>query len=642
MTRPQARISQARLSQARVSIVLLAAAGLLACSKTAGPPTGFGVNVTIDATSLVPTERAKITTATLTVVSDKMGTTPVKRGIDLHAAIQGGTVRFHYTPGTDVAAGDKLTFGLDALDGTALVASGTSEPVKLAATAVEVTITLAGVGDGGMTNPDGATDGGKGNGIACVTDDECGTGFCSDHVCCNERCNDVCVSCNLAATKGACTAYAVNSDPEMECAAKLPPAPDTDAGTATDDGGAEAGASDASTEAGASDAYVFNTPDGGIMTMPTSCGGTCGGARACTFPTKTTACGTSFCNSRRDLVSFACDGNGGCAPAVSMCADYACDDTKGACRTSCSDHVECLAGEYCDNHKCVTKNANGLGCAFPDACSSGYCIAGICCNTSCSEAGQSCNPGGGAPAGKCQCQGVNCGAAACQVFYQDSDGDTFGNSIGTIGLGTAKAGCMGAAPPAGFVADNTDCDDGDAAVHPGQTGWFGVPSKGKGIFDYNCDGTKQKETPEYPGGSCKFCGAVGTCSATTTTCAAANRTASFQCPQEYTIYRALSEAEPSLPSLGGAARLSLLPAGDQSLAPSSTTPAAVTPVPIVPCGIVCSLPQCCGCASGDKTGFLQAVECGDGTKFVYTCGACAAAGGGAAASTRVLKLQQCH
>jgi hypothetical protein len=54
------------------------------------------------------------------------------------------------------------------------------------------------------------------------------------------------------------------------------------------------------------------------------------------------------------------------------------------------------------------------------------------------------------------------------------------------------------------------------------------------------------------------------------------------------------------------------------------------------------LPQCCGCQAKNKTGFTQVVACGDGTKYVYTCGACSAAGGTAAASTRVLKTQQCH
>jgi hypothetical protein len=46
------------------------------------------------------------------------------------------------------------------------------------------------------------------------------------------------------------------------------------------------------------------------------------------------------------------------------------------------------------------------------------------------------------------------------TFYQDSDGDGYGNSAATI-----KACSV----PTGYVADSTDCNDADAAVHPGAT-----------------------------------------------------------------------------------------------------------------------------------------------------------------------------
>jgi len=46
------------------------------------------------------------------------------------------------------------------------------------------------------------------------------------------------------------------------------------------------------------------------------------------------------------------------------------------------------------------------------------------------------------------------------TFYQDSDGDLFGNPSVTI---------LACSAPAGYVADNTDCNDGNAAVNPGAT-----------------------------------------------------------------------------------------------------------------------------------------------------------------------------
>ncbi|MBA3647764.1 MAG: T9SS type A sorting domain-containing protein [Chitinophagales bacterium] len=59
------------------------------------------------------------------------------------------------------------------------------------------------------------------------------------------------------------------------------------------------------------------------------------------------------------------------------------------------------------------------------------------------------------------------------TFYADSDGDTFGNPS------VAQSAC---AAPAGYVANNTDCNDNNATVHPGA-------SESCNGIDDNCNGT---------------------------------------------------------------------------------------------------------------------------------------------------------
>lgn len=53
-------------------------------------------------------------------------------------------------------------------------------------------------------------------GADCERDAQCESGFCTDGVCCDARCEEVCESCT-AATRGVCTRYEVGTDPEDDC-----------------------------------------------------------------------------------------------------------------------------------------------------------------------------------------------------------------------------------------------------------------------------------------------------------------------------------------------------------------------------------------------------------------------------------------
>jgi len=100
-------------------------------------------------------------------------------------------------------------------------------------------------------------------------------------------------------------------------------------------------------------------------------------------------------------------------------------------------------------------------------------------------ADEDCNDGDPAifPTAPELCNGVddNCsytideGATDASTWYLDSDGDGYGN---------AAAPSHSCDAPVGYTADGTDCNDGDAAFHPGAAEDDCTDSS-----DYNCDGT---------------------------------------------------------------------------------------------------------------------------------------------------------
>jgi hypothetical protein len=448
-------------------------------------PTGFGIDVEARTSMLPSATKSAITSARLIVSGAEAFTTDIP---GVAKAAQSGAFKFRYVPGVHSGT---ITIRVDAIDNmAATIAGGTAPPVDLVdGKAVDALLTLAI----------------NGNGVVCAADTDCISGHCVDGVCCDTTCDGICESCNLGGPVGACHAYAAGTDPDNDCVAHAPAVPD---GGVDDDGG------------------TGSTPPTGDNVA--ACGGTCDGNRACAFAPASTSCGSNLCIVADTVGSFFCDGNGGCSEKDVKCTDFNCNG--GACRTVCSSDADCQPADFCNLNinKCVPKHDNGATCTLGDECKSNFCYSGVCCNTQCGETGQTCNQAGNV--GKCQCQGVTCATGvACQIFFRDADTDGFGDKTGTLANTRAVAGCQGTTPPSGFVADNTDCDDGDGQAFPGQTLFFDHTSAGVHTFDYDCNGTLEKGVTEAVGQQCQFCSAVNNVCTQSPTCVSANQSSRLNC-----------------------------------------------------------------------------------------------------------------
>ncbi|MBK9400863.1 MAG: putative metal-binding motif-containing protein [Bacteroidetes bacterium] len=128
------------------------------------------------------------------------------------------------------------------------------------------------------------------------------------------------------------------------------------------------------------------------------------------------------------------DGFGNAASSVSTCdgapAGYVADNTD------------------CDDAQLLYADLDGdtYGAGAPVAC-------GVASNTDCNDAVAAINPGAAEVCNGIDdnCNGLTDDGLVFITYYADVDGDGFGNAASSVST------CDGA--PAGYVADNTDCDD---------------------------------------------------------------------------------------------------------------------------------------------------------------------------------------
>jgi N-acetylneuraminic acid mutarotase len=270
------------------------------------------------------------------------------------------------------------------------------------------------------------------NAAACLADGQCTSGHCVDGVCCNTACTGQCAACDVSGKVGTCSA--VTGAPHGKR-------------TACD-----------------------STGTGGACAL--SCDGT--DTAACHFPGTSATCSADGCTGGVETHASTCDGAGACKDAAKSCGDFVCGAT--ACKTACESKADCVnPNHFCEAGKCIPFLSNGIPCTRDDACASGLCVDGTCCESKCDGQCQACDVPG--QAGRCTAiKGKPHGArAACPADSASACGSKVCDGVnvtactetpncGTYGCDTTTLVCKST------CAANTDCGTGfeckDAACVP--------------------------------------------------------------------------------------------------------------------------------------------------------------------------------
>ncbi|HVT08857.1 MAG TPA: hypothetical protein VHO67_15470, partial [Polyangia bacterium] len=260
----------------------------------------------------------------------------------------------------------------------------------------------------------------------CSSDAECATGFCSQGVCCNSRCDGKCQSCALPTTAGTCTNVPAGSvDPTATC---------QDQGTGT-------------------------------------CGtnGKCDGNGTCQLYPQGTTCRGSSCPAGSTTFTgvSACDGAGKCVtPNATPCFPYQCG--AAVCKNSCATDSDCAPPAVCSSTGSCGLKGDGQACAAAAECLSGFCAQGVCCGTACQGACQSC----ALPSALGTCSNVPFGASdpqgTCHDMGNASCGtDGFCNGSGACRLYAGGTPCAAPSCPAGtaMLTSGRTCD-GNGTCQP--------------------------------------------------------------------------------------------------------------------------------------------------------------------------------
>ena len=276
----------------------------------------------------------------------------------------------------------------------------------------------------------------KAPGATCSAGTECGTGFCPDGVCCNVACTGLCqgcravrtglaegtcgpiadgtacgsASCNNGITQGQicvggnCTSSSRPCAPFVctgnTCGTSCTTGTDCVAGSncvgeictgGTDDGRGCLRGSDCKSGYCVDRVCCATSCDGECQACSSdrkadgSPSGTCGKALA-GMP-----CGLTTCAPVTDVINGQlCSVQGTCLSSSLLCTPYHCDAQGIGCRTTCTSNDHCQAGFECSAGHCRGILPAGATCQYREQCASGHCVDGVCCDSACDGACESC------------------------------------------------------------------------------------------------------------------------------------------------------------------------------------------------------------------------------------------------------------
>ena len=245
------------------------------------------------------------------------------------------------------------------------------------------------------------------NGGACSLGTDCGSGSCTDGVCCDTKCDGQCEACDVPDLKtgraGKCIPIAGKPHGKrVSCA----------------DGG-------------------------GDVCAAASCDGS--DTTKCAAFTTGEICRPQSCADGVLTAPASCDGKGKCPTLItSKCDGFVCTPDGKACETSCVDDSKCIADYLCKDGKCRPKTAtcsdDGLASKSPDGtvlgCAPFRCSTDGTCSKTCATSDE-CAPGYACDsAQKCvAASGGTSSSGGCSTGRDGGDGAVvFGSTLALLGL----------------------------------------------------------------------------------------------------------------------------------------------------------------------------------------------------------------